>query len=83
MHDPDKKIGCQTCIHAGRNGCTLFKTSADVWDNCLAGDLTLIIPKGWTQPMTEHVYTFWKSDKVDTFLQPKVKLILPDKLFEI
>ena len=68
-----KRLSCETCIHTTRKGCGLFKSSAEVWDKCLAGEYNIEIPFGWTKPMA-YAYTYWEMTDVD---------ILPDSLFEI
>lgn len=76
--DPDKEVKCATCKHTSKNGCTLFKNSADVWDNCLGGEgytrifKDVIVPDGWTKPMP-YAYVFWQAEEH----------ILPEDLFEI
>ena len=79
-----KKIGCASCKHTSRKGCTLFKSSEEVWRNCLVNKpqqkyaypfkiLKQIKVTGWTIPM-DYAYVYWESDEV---------VVLPDDLFEI
>ena len=65
------EISCATCKHTGRKGCTLFRTSQEVWDNCLCGGELVKIPFGWTKVMA-YSYSLWQSGE-----------LLPAELFEI
>ena len=66
-----EEISCATCKHTSKKGCALFKSSVDVWANCLAGGELVKVPFAWIKPMA-YSYTYWQSNK-----------LLPDELFEI